>query len=145
MSNKSDTSIANIANKFVDKSFYLGDVTGQKGWDCLNSIAIFYESLNFKFPRKFENWNEFNYAELWKKNEILAKETFKKFLKSLGKEIDRRFILRGDLIIMEGYEMTFPAIYLGNDIVMMVFDKGVKCLPLHLMRKFIVEVRRLIE
>lgn len=142
---KSDTSIAKASGVLVDKPFFLGDVTGAKGWDCLSSLAAFYSSLGFEFPRQFETWDEKNYAEKWRRDPDEGRKVFARLLRSLGEKIDEKYMRRGDLIIMHGKEIpTFPAVYLGNGNVLMAFDKGMRVLPLRFFHKVDKEVRRLI-
>jgi len=46
--------------------------------------------------------------------------------------------------IFDGKELiAFPAIYLGRGNMLVVFNKGVKVVPLKFFRKFLVEARRL--
>jgi len=125
---------------FIDKPFALGDKS--KGWDCLNSLAEFYDSIGKRFPREFKEFNEQNYAEKWKAGE--GKKVFREFLLSLGESINPNYALEGDLFVFDGEETAFPGIYLGRGHVLMVFDKGVKVLPLKHIRKLfkVVDVRR---
>lgn len=140
----SDSTIARSAGKLVDRPYFLGDVSGDKGWDCLDSLACFYEGMGVQFPRKFGDWDEKNYPERWKKNPDEGRKVLGDFLRSLGEKIDPKYMVRGDLLIMGGKEIpTFPALYLGNGNVLMVFDKGVKVLPLRFFSKVLIEARRL--
>jgi hypothetical protein len=127
--------------KFIDAPFVLGDKS--KGWDCLNSLAEFYDSTGKTFPREFKNFNEQNYAEKWKAGE--GKKELREFLLSLGESIDPNYAFDGDLFIFDGEETAFPGIYLGRGHLLMVFDKGVKVVTLKAMKSLlkIVDVRRL--
>lgn len=125
--------------KFIDAPFALGDKA--KGWDCLNSIADFYDSIGKTFPREFKGFNESNYAERWEKGE--GKEELKEFLLSLGESINQNYAVEGDLFIFEGAEMVFPGLYLGRGHVLMVFDKGARVVPLKFFKKYLIGTRRL--
>lgn len=124
--------------KFVDAPFALGDKT--KGWDCLNSLAEFYDSIGKNFPKVFKGFDEFNYAERWKVGE--GKKELKEFLLSLGESINPNYAFEGDLFIFEGKEMTFPGIYLGKGHLLMVFDKGCRVVPFKFFKEFLIEVKR---
>jgi len=127
--------------KFIDAPFILGDKS--KGWDCLNSLAEFYDSVGKPVPREFKGFNEQNYAEKWKDGE--GKKELREFLLSLGESIDPNYAFDGDLFIFDGEETAFPGIYLGRGHLLMVFDKGVKVVALKAMKSLlkIVDVRRL--
>jgi len=127
--------------KFIDAPFALGDTA--KGWDCLNSLAAFYDSIDRPFPRQYKEFNELNYAEKWKAGE--GRKELREFLLSLGEPINPNYALEGDLFIFEGEEMTFPAIYLGRGHLLTVWDKGVKVTALKAIRSLfkLVDTRRI--
>ncbi len=164
--------------KFIDAPFALGDTS--KGWDCLNSLAEFYDSIGAKFPREFGEWNEQNYADGWLRDPSKARMTLIKFLRTLGEPVDKNYLMEGDLLIIcpkidkkvldqidsnsvrddilktfptmfdyvasifDGKELlAFPAVYLGRGHLLIVFNKGVKVVPLKFFKNFIVEARRL--
>ena len=69
----------------------------------------------------------------------------KRFLFSLGKQIDPHYMERRDLLIFEGKQLdSFPGIYAGNGIVHMTWDVGVHPYPLRFLRQFLIGVRRLV-
>jgi cell wall-associated NlpC family hydrolase len=138
-----DIKIAKAAEKLIDAKFSLGNTS--KGWDCLNSLREFYSALGVDFPKSFKDYNESNYAKRWKNSSDKAKADFEEFLLTLGKPVDFHYAKRGDLMIFEGKEIpSFPAIYLGNGHILMVFDKGCKVVPLKFFKKVIKGTRRLI-
>ena len=174
-----DTKIANVAAEFVDKPFALGNKG--KGFDCVNSLIEFYSKLGFDFPRTFGEWTEENYAKGWLRDPGQAKQVLRKFLMTLGREVDKNYLLRGDLLIIEpktsslkmhpkteaflreeleasfpgmkGYIsnllagrelLSFPAIFLGNDLIMIVSNKGVFIVPFRFFEDRVVSCRRLI-
>lgn len=181
-----DSTMAKAISKMVDKPFCLGDLSGESGWDCLNSIVSFYSELGFTFPEVFEGYNLKNYPEKWEDDSEKSREVMFRFLMSLGKSVDIRYRLRGDLLILEGgvekpleekliakvlgklgtkfpsfvKEMRkvlqskklliFPAIYIGNGNIFMVITtdkdkRGPRVMPLKFFRKFVKDVRRLVE
>jgi len=135
-----------ISEKFLSKKFFLGDISGLKGWDCLNSLAGFYDSMDCSFPHQFKDWDESNYPERWKKNEENCREVLKEFLLTLGDPIDPQYRIMGDLLLFEGRSIPlFPAIFIGNGNVMLIFKNGVKIAPLNHLSKWLVGARRLIK
>jgi len=138
-----------VEQKFLEKTFHLGDLTGKKGWDCLNSLAVFYKNIGAEFPMEFtdskgEKWDNKNYPKRWKKNEVDSRVVLKEFLESLGEPIDFNYRQKGDLLLFEPKGLPlFPAIFLGNGNVMMVFKEGVKILPFKLLKRWVKGCRRL--
>lgn len=132
---------ANLLNRFTDKKYALSDPS--KGWDCLNSLKEIYTKMGADFPLEFEGTDENNYADLWMNHHKEAKGKFKRYLYSLGYQIDANYALPGDLMIFEGAEMTFPGVYQSSGMVMMVFDKGVRKVALKFFQPFLKQVRRL--
>lgn len=98
-----DGTVAKAISKLVDCKYSLGDES--KGWDCLNALKEFYEGCGIKFPREFEDFNENNYAEKWVYDPEIGRKAFFKFLKTLGRPIDKNYAIRGDLLILK-YEVT---------------------------------------
>lgn len=137
------TEVSKILKKYIDKPFALGDKN--KGWDCLNILYDFYTSWGKNFPNQYKDFDENNYAEKWRSGK--GKEELREFLFSLGEPVDPSYMRDGDLIIFEGKDMTFGAIYAGRGHVLVVFDSniGVKIIELNLMKRMftLISVRRL--
>ena len=72
-----------------------------KGWDCLNSLKIFYDGCGVKFPTEFEDWNEKNYAEKWVYDPEIGRQAFFRFLQTLGDPVNKNYARRGDLLILK--------------------------------------------
>lgn len=127
--------------KFIDAPFALGNKS--KGWDCLNTLDEFYRSIGKKFPEEFEGITKDNYAEAWRSGK--GKKLLKRFLLGLGRSIDQNYAVEGDLFVFEGEKAVFPGIYLGRGHLLMVFDKGVRVVPLKVIKKgfYLLDVRRL--
>lgn len=144
-----DIEFVEKTNRFLNGKFSLGDRS--KGWDCLNSMAEFFDSIGVKFPREFGDWNESNYADRWNRGEGM--QTFKDFLLSLGEPVDLNYIRPGDIIVLEKPDRNNPkelivsaGLYLGGGHFQAVHNiKGVIRLPLDFFRIAIVGVRRLIK
>jgi hypothetical protein len=172
-----DKIIAEAITKLVDSPYFLGDES--KGWDCLNSLKEFYEDCGFAFPRRFEDWEQGNYRDKWVFDPEVGREVFYRFLKTLGKQVDLNYAVRGDLLLLKTKVerpvtetlkrrvlnrikethpfmhrfinnvlagrslLTWPAIYIGNGKIFMIFEKGGKIIPLKPYEHFIEEVRRL--
>lgn len=127
----------------MDQDFALCD--RQRGWDCLNSLMTFYESFGYKFPEAYRGWTKENYGMLWEKDSQEGRKIFGEFLLTLGHEIAFSEILRGDLLIFKAEQLgIFPAIFLGNGNIFMVFDKGAKVIPLKILKSKLISIRRLI-
>jgi len=89
----------------IDKPFFLGDLTGVKGWDCINTIKSFYAELGVIFPEEFEGYNWVNYPAKWDDDQEKARDTLIRFLRSLGRPVGVNYCLRGDLLIIEARDM----------------------------------------
>jgi len=99
-----DSLISNAIERLIDAPFALGDT--EKGWDCLNSLANFYDACGFKFPREFKDWNEQNYSQKWLEDVEEGRRIFVEFLMSLGEPVDPCYLLRGDILILEAQKMV---------------------------------------
>ena len=136
-----------IVQKFIDAPQIFGDTS--KGWDCLNILREIYTLLGKDFPKEFKGWNAENYAERWRHGE--GKDIYREFLLSLGESVNSNYAIHGDLFILEGNQQVFPAIYLGNGNLLMVFapcntkqkNRGCKVVPLKFFKKYFIDVRRL--
>lgn len=137
-----DIEFAQKMSPFLGKPFALGDRL--KGWDCLNSMAEFFESVGIDFPNEFKGWTWGNYVERWKKE--MNFKIFREFLFSLGESIDLNYILPGDIIIIEKAGYVSAGIYLGSGNFQAVSNPhGVVRMPLRFFESAITGVRRLIE
>ncbi len=141
-----DIKFVNKTNKFLNGKFVLGDRS--KGWDCLNSLAEFFDSMGVSFPRQFKDWNEQNYPKRWERGEGM--ETFREFLLSLGRPIDLNYLRPGDVIIFEkeyeGKPVVSAGLYLGSNHFQAIHNKlGVIRLPLWFFKSAIIGARRLVE
>lgn len=75
-----DGVVAKSMQKLIDCKFSLGDVS--RGWDCLNSLKLFYEGCGVTFPTEFEGWDWNNYAERWIEDAEIGRQTFFRFKNS---------------------------------------------------------------
>ena len=139
-----DKTFSASIQKFVDANYSLGDTS--KGWDCLNSLKEFYNSVGFQFPTEFRGYNEQNYAEKWRTQD--CRPDLSAFLQTLGEKVDLAFMQSGDLLLFEGKEIPmFPGIFMGNGNVLMVIGKehGLRVLPFKFLKAVLKEVRRLVK
>lgn len=142
----SDTQIANQADQFVDAKYALGDTS--KGWDCLNSFLTFYRGLGVEFPVEYNGWTESNYVERFKQNPSEGVTILIEFIRSKSYPVEVPWIKGGDILIFSDGENSHPyyGIYFGNGNVFIVTGKsGLKVFPLSLLRKFLIEARRIIK
>ncbi len=138
-----DTQVANAIQKFVDSKYAIDNP--MEGYDCLNSLRGFFEGMGVKMPIEFEDWTLENYGKRALKDPQKAHKAFERFVQTLGHEIDKNYLLRGDLILFKVKDIgTYAGIYLGNQNVFMMFDKGGRVSPLQPFRPYIKQVRRLL-
>ena len=136
-----DITIAQTASKFSDCSFCLGDLTGEKGWDCLSYIRNFYTEQGIDFPQEFKGFDKSNYAERWRNGE--GRKELREFLLQLGQPVEENYSRRGDLYVMEKDDQIFGGISIGNGHLLIVFDVGGKVVPERMFKKFVIGIRRL--
>jgi hypothetical protein len=138
--------ITNRLNKFTDKKYFLCSPDPLKdGWDCLNMLADYYGAC---FPRTFEDWDDSNYGERWLKDEAKAREVFRRFLLSLGTEVNVNYALPGDLMLFESerHKMPiFPGIYQGDNHLKVNWGKkiGIRTVLFEQFKPMLISVRRL--
>lgn len=115
--------------KFTNKPFVKGG-HGQKGcngYDCMGLIYAFvigrgkYMVDNFK-GLTLDNYQDFFYAHTNEAYDILLD-----FFKTLGKEINPKMVIAGDLLIIKSDVDYYPAICAGNgNIMASYYDSGVR-------------------
>ena len=136
-----DITIAQTASKFSDCPFCLGDLTGEKGWDCISSIRHFYLSQGLPFPDEFEGFTLSNYAERWKAGE--GRKELRDFLLQIGQPVEENYSRRGDLFVFDINRQIFGGISLGNGHISIIFDVGGRVIPVCFFKKYIIGIRRL--
>lgn len=137
-----DIQFAEKVNTYLNGAAALGDKS--KGWDCLNSLADFFEFAGVPFPDHFGDWNWENYTKRWEK-EKGAMKVLKEFLFSLGSAVDVNYMLPGDLIILERDDIVSSALYLGSGNMQIVSNPhGVLRVPMRFFKPAIIGVRRLL-
>ena len=133
--------VSKILSQFIDKKYALGDTS--QGYDCLSTLLEYCRAIGVELPTKFKGFTEKNYAEKWLNGE--GREEYFEFLKTLGKEIDVNYSIAGDIFIIDWEDSVTAGIYLGNDHVLICFEKGMKVIPAKFIRDKLVEVRRLCQ
>jgi len=122
--------VSSLASKFVDSEYSLGDKS--RGFDCLNMLLDFYDT--YPWPEEFKGFTRENYAHRWQSGE--GKKEWEDFLLSLGTPIEKNYMQQGDLIIMYGKGSYFPAVYLGNDHIILITEIGGRVIPLNKLIEF---------
>lgn len=128
--------IAKAIDKMIDKKYYLGDSTGELGWDCLNTIRSFYTDLGVTLPNEFEGVTWDSYVAKWDDDPDTARDVLVRFLRSLGRPIEVNYCLRGDLLIIE----TRAPKSLDKSVIQKAIDKLAKKFP-----KMVKEARKILE
>lgn len=127
---------AEIVNRMLDKPYDLGRV------DCVAFILDFFESKGIDMPSEWQGWTRDNYAERWEKGE--GREELCLWLHGLGEEVEINYMIESDIVLIDTPEGITPAIYLGNDnILIITIENGLFVMPLTGLRKRVKEVRRL--
>jgi len=129
---------------YIFKPFFVGDKS--KGWDCLNSLKDFFESMGIQFPTEYKGWTESNYAERWNRGEGNGNDTLRDFALTLGRPIDPNYIRVGDIIVLSKDGLTSLGQYVGSGNFKTHHETmGGIVLPLRFFKRAIVGVRRLTE
>ena len=141
-----DIEFVEKTNIFLRGKFALGDKA--KGWDCLNSMADFFESMGVKFPDQFRDWTWANYAERWQRGEGM--DVLRDFLFSLGEPVDINYVAPGDIIIFEKAidkkNIVSVGLYIGNGNFQAVFNPhGIMRMPIKFFLNAVTGARRLIK
>lgn len=124
-----ENKIAKAIDRMIEKPFFLGDLTGEKGFDCINTIKSFYADLGIVLPEEFEGYNWSNYPAKWDDDPEEARGVLIRFLRSLGNPININYCLRGDLLIIEAKnEKKYSERFIKNilDTIGKKFPKMVK-------------------
>lgn len=140
----SDTQIANHADQFVDARYALGDPA--RGWDCLNTFLTFFRGLGVTFPNEYRGWTEENYVERYKKDRVEGVTVLIDFIREHSQPIDQAWIKGGDILIFRDHTNAHPyyGLYFGNGNVFIVTGKdGLKVFPLSMLRRYMIEARRI--
>jgi hypothetical protein len=145
-----DTQIALAIREFIDSEYAVDDPS--KGFDCLNCLVRFFVRLGWQPPAEFEGWTLDNYGKRALADPQGAHRMFERFVVTLGREIDRNYMLPGDLLVVTVNEPgtkrelgTYAGIYLGNGNAFFMFDKGGRVAPWAIFVPFLKCVRRLID
>ncbi len=140
-----DTRVGDSIQKFIDCKYALGNVS--EGYDCVNSLLEFYSAMGVELPREFEGWTSENYGERALKNPGAGHKEWAKYLLTLGHEVDKNYVARGDLILFAAENVDICAgIYLGNGNVFIMFALGGRVCPYSVFERkdYIKQVRRLL-
>lgn len=127
---------AYIVQSMLDTPYELGKV------DCISFILDFFESKGINMPEEWQGWTRDNYAERWESGQ--GREELYLWLHGLGIEVKVNYMIESDIVLIDTPDGVTPAIYLGNDNVLMItIQQGLFVIPMLDMRNKIKEVRRL--
>lgn len=140
--------ISNAISKMIDKQYALANTS--KGYDCMNSMLLFYESLGATFPDEFEGIKRTDYARHFIKDEVGTREVQSRFLRQVGQRVEWWELLPGDLLLYteQGTGAAVAAIYLSNGDVVVASTMGVRVVSMDDMNKQYdgqYEVRRILN
>lgn len=101
---------------------------GQDFSEC-NCLGLLYNILTdagIDVPDHYKGYNLDTYMSYWKKTPKEAIKDMIIFFKTIGKEVDPRYLKRGDIVVIKHKDSKFPAIYVGDKNVMVATrEKGV--------------------
>lgn len=99
--------------------------------NCLKLLYDIYTDLGISVPDKYKGYNLNTYMAYWEEEPEQAIEDMMDLFRTVGKEIDTRFLKRGDAIVVKYKNSKFPSIYIGgNNIMVATREKGIMTLPL---------------
>jgi len=107
--------------------------------DCLTLLHEIYGGLGIGLPREFCGVSMDSYIERWEQGELRTE--YADYFRSIGRHVEPHEMATGDLLTLQGPELDFYSIYLGNgNFITCLEDHGVQVMPL---RSFAIkEVRR---
>lgn len=132
MNNTKRTCWASVFSEFIGKPYYLGDITGNLGYDCVSlcynylikrGITISYESWKMPDP--------LNYKDFYFEDERHAMKNFESVLDDTFKICpDKRYKIGDICWISSRRKLTddfinSPGIYAGNNIIVTTPQTGV--------------------
>lgn len=101
-----------ITRKYIGKSF-----------DECNCLALLYNiftAAGIDVPDNYKGYTLGTYMPYWEKTPEKAIKDMIELFKTLGKEVDIRFLKRGDAVVVKYKRVKFPAIYIGGSNIMAV-------------------------
>lgn len=128
----------------------LGKITrkylGQSFDDC-NCLTLLYNicsDLGAVVPDNYKGYDLNSYMAYWEEKPKEAIQDMIELFKTIGKEVNIKFLLPSDIVIVKHKDSKFPGVYTGNNnIIVATREKGVMVLPVG--NKFqIIIARRLI-
>ncbi len=104
-------------NKYIGKNYKLGEI------DCFSIVYQYLKDKNFKVPDSFNNVSFENYSNLYLRNKKEAKNLMISFFNLLLLEIKIGEIKAGDILLLSLHGDEFPAISVGNGMILSASPK----------------------
>ena len=77
-------------------------------------------------PDNYKGYTLDTYMSYWEKTPEKAIKDMIGYFKTLGKEIDPKYLKRGDIVVVKYKDSKFPSIYIGGSNIMVATrEKGV--------------------
>lgn len=112
-----------ITRKYIGKSF--------KECSCLQLIYNIFKDYGIELQTEYKGHDINNYMSFWEKDPENAVKDMIELFKSFGKEADIRFLKKGDIVIVNYREVTFPSIYTGDStVIVATIENGIILLPI---------------
>lgn len=112
-----------ITRKYLGQSF--------DECNCLQLLYNIYKKIGFEVPDKYKGYDLNTYMAYWEEKPEQAIRDMMELFKTIGNEVNAKFLKRGDIVVVRYKDSKFPSIYLGdNNIMAATREKGVMVLPL---------------
>jgi hypothetical protein len=112
-----------ITRKYLGKSF--------DECNCLQLLYNIYKKMGVEVLDSYNGHDLKTYVKYWEENPEQATKDMISLFQNYGKEVDTRFLKRGDAVIVEYKDIKFPAVYVGDNNIMSVSKEvGVRMVAL---------------
>ena len=121
-------SLSKITKKFLDSPYRLGGKSFKDGFDCLSLVRKYKEEIGLENEKMFEDLDmDDGYVDRYLHGEW--KETYLRYLESLGKVVEPQYSRPGDILVITNNELVSAGINVGNGKAMIITKKGIKVWP----------------
>lgn len=87
--------------------------------------------MKIKVPDRYKEYNLNTYMKYWEEKPEQAIKDMMELFRTIGKEVDAKFLKRGDVVVIKYKDSKFPSIYVGNNNIMVATrEQGIVVLPL---------------
>lgn len=112
-----------ITRKYLGQSF--------DECNCLQLLYDIFTDIKIKVPSEYKGHDLNTYMAYWKEDPKQAVRDMISLFKTIGKEVDVRFLKRGDVVVVKYKTSKFPSIYIGgNNIMAATQEHGVVTMSL---------------